>query len=210
MEHTLSIKTRLLIAILKALRFPVVPQNPKIGKWYRIPLPDCVAGDGKEYHGSFRIGTENKLMVMFHGGGVSWNAYMAARPNSLYTQPDTINFYGTDSDPIADLATGHGISSNKKSNPFRDWSIISVPYSSGDFHCGTNDFPYLSVDGTPSILYHHGYTNYRAVMAQAMQYIDPSPEQSWLLVFLPAALARLCSPTMLCAYFPSAKTQFVM
>ena len=69
----MDIKTRLLVGVLKMTQFPQIPSNPKTGKWYGIPLKGCVSSDGKEVHAGFRKGTENKLVILFFGGGVSWN-----------------------------------------------------------------------------------------------------------------------------------------
>lgn len=205
MKHKLSMKQKLVAAVLRAMRFPVIPAAPKKDKWYRIPLPDCAAADGGPYHGSICIGTENKVMVVFHGGGVSWNEYMAARPSSLFYQPDTVNFYAVDSDLVADLATGHGIASRKKSNPFRNWSVICIPYSSGDFHCGTNDYPYRSIEGERRICRHHGYTNYRAVMEKAMHYIGGTPDQLMVTGFSAGGFGTALLTDDVMSLFPDCK-----
>jgi len=157
----------------------VMPEHPQKGKWYRIPLTDCVAANDMEFHTGVRIGTENKLIILFYGGGISWNEFMAARPNSIYGNPDKISFYASDADLIADLTARIGIHplSNKESNPFRNWSMITIPYSSGDFHCGTGDFSYTALDGTKQVLHHHGYKNYRAALQEALKYIDCNPDQ---------------------------------
>ncbi|WP_163633194.1 pectin acetylesterase-family hydrolase [Microbacterium sp. B35-04] len=171
------LKTRLLAPLLRRLRFPALPDHPKLGKWYRITPPGAVSANGEPYHGSIRLGSENKLIVMFHGGGVSWNEYMAARPASMYSKPSGSTFYASDSDLVADLVTAHGVGSSKDGNPFRNWSMISISYGSGDFHVGTADYPYTGLDGQQRTLHHHGYTNYRAVMQEAMKLVGRSPEQ---------------------------------
>lgn len=171
------LKTKFLVSILKMFRFPELPQKPKTGKWYRISLPDCVTASGDVTHGAIRIGTENKLIVMFHGGGVSWNEYMAARPESIYRETTDQRFYASESDLIADLVTGHGVAGSKGDNPFRNWTVISIIYNTGDFHVGTNDYPYADLDGKQQVLHHHGYTNYREVMKAAMKWIHNSPEK---------------------------------
>ena len=133
----MDIKTRLLVGVLKMTQFPQIPSEPKVGKWYGIPLKGCVSSDGKEVHAGFRKGTENKLVILLFGGGVSWNEFMAARPNSVYGNPDKISFYACgDGGLVADLATRIGIHtlSNKESNPFRNWNMLAIPYTTGDFH----------------------------------------------------------------------------
>ncbi|QKJ18911.1 pectin acetylesterase-family hydrolase [Microbacterium hominis] len=169
--------TKILAPLLRARQFPALPASPRSGKWYRIAPPGAVSANGDVYHGSVRIGSENKLIIMFHGGGVSWNEYMAAHPASMYRKPTKPNFYASESDLIADLVTTHGVGSRRNDNPFRDWSMISISYSSGDFHTGTADFPYTDASGEQQILHHHGYSNYRAVMSTAIEAIGAQPEQ---------------------------------
>ena len=176
----MDIKTRLLVGVLKMTQFPQIPSNPKTGKWYGIPLKGCVSSDGKEVHAGFRKGTENKLVILLFGGGVSWNEFMAARPNSVYGNPDKISFYACgDGGLVADLAARIGIHtlSKKESNPFRNWNMLAIPYTTGDFHCGTGDFPYTALDGSKQVLHHHGYTNYRAALQETMKHIGHNPEQ---------------------------------
>ena len=146
----MDLKTRILVGILKRTQFPAMPQNPKTGKWYGVPLEGCVSADGVPVRAAFRKGTENKLIVLFFGGGVSWNEFMAARPNTLYGNPDKISFYAVgDGCLAADLATRLGIQplSKKENNPFRNWNMLAIPYTTGDFHCGTSDFSFLQSIG---------------------------------------------------------------
>ena len=176
----MDIKTRLLVGILKMTQFPKIPSEPKVGKWYGIPLKGCVSSDGKEVHAVFRKGTENKLVIQLFGGGVSWNEFMAARPNSVYGNPDKISFYACgDGGLVADLAARIGIHtlSKKESNPFRNWNMLAIPYTTGDFHCGTGDFPYTALDGSKQVLHHHGYTNYRTALQEAMKHMGNNPDQ---------------------------------
>ena len=176
----MDIKTRLLVGLLKMTQFPQIPSEPKAGKWYGIPLKGCVSSDGKEAHAGFRKGTENKLVILLFGGGVSWNEFMAARPNSVYGNPDKISFYACgDGGLVADLAARIGIHtlSKKESNPFRDWNMLAIPYTTGDFHCGAGDVPYTALDGSKQVLHHHGYTNYRTALQEAMKHMGNNPDQ---------------------------------
>ena len=176
----MDIKTKLLVGVLKMTQFPQIPSEPKVGKWYGIPLKGCGSSDGKDVHAGFRKGTENKLVILLFGGGVSWNEFMAARPNSVYGNPDKISFYACgDGGLVADLAARIGIHtlSKKESNPFRNWNMLAIPYTTGDFHCGAGDFPYTALDGSKQVLHHHGYTNYRAALHETMKHIGSNPEQ---------------------------------
>lgn len=176
----MDMKAKILTGILNLFKFPTLKSKPKMGKWYGIPLEGCVSADGVPARAAFRKGSENKLIVLFFGGGVSWNEYMAARPNSIFGNPDKVNFYAVgDGALVADLATRIGIPtlSKNKSNPFHTWNMLAIPYVTGDFHCGTGDFPYTALDGTEKILHHHGYTNYRKALTEVMKHIGHNPEQ---------------------------------
>ena len=48
---------------------PEIIPNPKIGEWYRITPDGAISSDGSEWHGLFRKGSENKVIVYFYGGG---------------------------------------------------------------------------------------------------------------------------------------------
>ncbi len=176
----ISLTRKLIIGALKLTQFPLLPRNPKPGKWYGIPLKGCVSSDGKAVHAGLRIGSENKLVILFFGGGVSWNEYMAARPISIYGNPEKVSFYACgDGALAADLTIKIGIHtlSSKENNPFRNWNMLAIPYTTGDFHCGTGDYPYTALDGSKSVLHHHGYSNFRTALQEAMKHIGNKPEQ---------------------------------
>lgn len=155
---------RILLKMIGTRENPRLPQNPEKGIWYRVDMPGFMASDGSGYGFDLRLGTEDKLIIFFHGGGVSWDRYMAARPISI--EADTDDMYYT---PSAEHCHGEvGLFSKKNFNAFRDWNIIALPYCTGDFHCGRVDFPYTAVDGTDKILYQHGYKNTIAALEKAV------------------------------------------
>jgi len=135
-------------------------------KWYSVSPETAVDGNGDQWTGYFRIGTENKLIVCLFGGGVSLNEYTAARGSSI--QGVEANFYSDHYDDIDPAAYAGGIICNSEQNPFRNWTILMLPYTTGDFHCGTGDFKYLGVDGQEHVLYHHGYTNTELFMERVL------------------------------------------
>lgn len=155
------------------IRFPEVQEKPEVGKWYRISPSGCVTSRGTPWHAEYKQGTKNNLIIQFGGGGVSWSEYMAARPSSLI-QGEEPQFYFPDTAWVADAQVNQGICLEREDNPFKDWSVLVLPYSSGDFHCGTSDFSYTALDGTKKILHHHGYSNFHAVMRKVMQFV-PQP-----------------------------------
>ncbi|MGF6823892.1 hypothetical protein M2317_002812 [Microbacterium sp. ZKA21] len=170
---------RALTPFLEARRFPVMPENPEHGRWYRFYPDGAVSGNGEPMFTDVRLGTENKLLVFFSGGGVSIDEYTAARPASLYMRDKTDMFYTTRLDLFADFVTRAGVLDDHPDNPFRDWTKVVLTYGTGDFHVGTKDFPYTALDGSARVLRHHGYTNYRAVLEAVTRWV---PEPDDLLV----------------------------
>ena len=163
---------RLLAELAMSRKNPPLPAKPVCGRWYRVSMPGSEASDGSELGFDLRLGTEAKLIVFFQGGGVSWDEHMAARP----TEPggDTEDMYYF---PRASHFMGKtGLFSMTKKNPFHSWSVISLPYCTGDFHCGQADFPYTSRKGEQKILRHHGYVNTVAALQKARELVA-APEK---------------------------------
>ena len=135
--------------------FPKLEGEPEIGKWYDVPVEIAKSSDGSEWHGIFRKGSENKVVVYFFGGGVS------ITPE---TSEGGTEFFATNMMAQDFVALG-GIGSNAEDNPFKDWSFIVIPYATGDFHAGTGIY-----EGKKTV-YHTGYTNYSAYVEQVKQYL---------------------------------------
>ena len=163
-----------LTPILKARRFPELPADPERGTWYRFYPDGGVGANGEPAFADIRLGTEDKLLVFFCGGGVSLDEYTAARPASMYMRGKE-GFFLTRLDLFGDFVVRNGILDDLPDNPFRNWTKVVITYATGDFHVGTKDFPYTAMDGSSRVLHHRGYLNYRAVMTEVQKWI-PSPE----------------------------------
>ena len=145
--------------------------------WIPIADPAYICGHGAPYRAGIRPGTENRLIVAFDGGGVSWSAYTAAR--AITGQPaskeDDLYYTVLPEDPTGFENRG-GIFSSEEWNYFRGWNIALVCYATGDLHIGCADFPYVSTDGKQTVLHHHGYRNYRLVLEKARE-LCSNPEK---------------------------------
>ncbi len=142
------------------MSYPELKGEPKVGQWYQVTPEGTTSSNGTEWHGIFRKGTENKVVVYFFGGGVS------ITPE---TSKQGTKFFAVDMTAQNFVAQG-GIGSTAENNPFKDWSFIVIPYASGDFHTGTGEYRYTS-DGKEKTVYHHGYTNYAAMVETVKPYI---------------------------------------
>lgn len=163
---------KLLTPFLRKMRFPEITDNPLTNKWYRIYAKGCVDANGEKTYASFQLGTENKLLVFFAGGGVSWNEYTAARQVSLYNKNPREGFYMVHIDLISDLGRNKGIFEDSEHNPFRNWSKLVINYNTGDFHAGDGDYSYTALDGSKRIVHHHGFRNYMSIIKEVKKFIE--------------------------------------
>lgn len=142
------------------VKHPELKGEPEIGKWYRITPAGTKSSDGSEWHGLIRLGTENKVVVYFFGGGASINGYTSERGNEFFATTASVQ----------DFVASGGIGSDAEENPFKDWTFLVLPYASGDFHSGTGEYHYTD-GGKEKIVYHNGYNNYSAFMDAAKPYV---------------------------------------
>ncbi|MCL2631584.1 MAG: hypothetical protein FWD45_00605 [Coriobacteriia bacterium] len=171
------------------------------GTWYLIQLEGCISSDGSPYYITLRRGTVNKLLVYFNGGGLSWSEYSAARPFSLRGAPGVSEVFYIDrvstqmlpnslvgilsaaapapaaASPTATAASpAPAALAPAAASPFSDWYALNLPYATGDFHLGNNDFPYTDLNGNPKTLHHHGSRNVATALKALKTILPDTPE----------------------------------
>ena len=137
--------------------------EPEIGTWYHVTPENALTATDEQWHGLFRKGSENKVMIYFYGGGVSIDNHSAANADEFYNT-------NADSDGLENL----GIAMPNEENPFGSWSVCVIPYVNGDFHCGTGEFDYEE-NGISGTVLHHGWTNYTLLMDRVLPWLG-TPE----------------------------------
>jgi len=147
----------------------------KEGEIYLVTPDGAVTSTGEQWVGAFKKGAENKLVIYFYGGGVSVDAYSAAHGLSRHGEEF---FYFDDMTLWKQVAYNcfkGSFGNDTITNPFKDWSVALLPYTTGDFHIGTGEFEYTNLEGNLDTLYHHGYTNFQLFMDRVMPYVG-TPE----------------------------------
>lgn len=114
---------------------------------------DCMCGDGSEFHFWVRDRNPAKVLFFLEGGGACFS-------------PETCD----PSDPAYKTAIGHDATlsdategiwdDSRTDNPFRDWSVVFVPYCTGDVHIGNNTTDY----GNGVVVEHKGFVNATAAL----------------------------------------------
>jgi predicted nucleic acid-binding protein len=181
----LGIFALLKLTFLKS--FPKLKGELEVGKWYEVPVSGTQSSDGSEWHGIFRKGTENKVVVYFFGGGVSITPETSEGGKEFFATTMTGQ----------DFVAQGGIGSNSDENPFKDWSFIVIPYATGDFHAGTGIY-----EGEKTV-YHTGYSNYSAYIEQIIEYVG-EPDTLLVTGFSAGGFATSLLADDVISRFPSA------
>lgn len=129
-------------------------------EWQKVIAPaDCMCSDGSAYQFWIHRGTSDRVVFYLEGGGACFSSGTCGPADPTYKQSLANDSEkrpgGTRSEPngIFDLA-------NDK-NPFRDDSIVYVPYCTGDLHQGDTVYDY----GDGVVINHNGYTNASTALA---------------------------------------------
>ena len=124
------------------------------------------AGTDPAYRFWFRRGTADGLVVFFDGGGACWDDVTCAIPRRREADRDDDGFYKAELIPTDDPNRFGGIFDlDNPRNPVRDWSIVYVPYCTGDVHSGSNTARYSDPDtGESYTIEHRGADNFRVVL----------------------------------------------
>lgn len=130
--------------------------------WNKVTLDKTViSSDGSDYYIYSKKGNNDNLIIYFSGGGEAWDLETAANPFSLKTLLSGNGFgYYFARIPFYKLNLLNGmLNDNNKRNPFKDWNIVYIPYSTGDFHIGNTIVKYTTDEGKIISINHNGQNN---------------------------------------------------
>jgi hypothetical protein len=132
-----------------------------------VPEGDCNCADGSEFALYVRVADPAKVLFYFQGGGACFNA------STCKFQGGTYKVTTDGGDNPSDLG---GIwDATNPANPFADYSVVFVPYCTGDVHIGDAEREYapgLVVD-------HNGANNGRAALDLL---VDTFPDATQVVV----------------------------
>ena len=120
----------------------------------------CQCSDGSDWHFYARPGAadSSQVMVMFEGGGACWNELTCTPSTGVYKQRvfDDRDAY----EPTALAEIGGVFDESNPANPLADYTVVFVPYCTGDTHLGNAEVTY----GDDLTIQHRGAVNSRAAM----------------------------------------------
>ena len=139
-------------------------------EWETIVAPaDCMCSDGSEFSFFVRNANPAKVMFFFQGGGACFDVVTCDPADPQYTT--TVHGPGN-------LSDGQGIFDfANPDNPFADYSVVYVPYCTGDLHLGTAVHDYgPSASGTDVVVHHNGFVNGSAALAKLVELFPDASE----------------------------------
>lgn len=152
----------------------IVPQPVSING--RLYSPTCSQAPGTDpaFSYFFHKGTADGLVVFFNGGGACWNDATCSKPRLAGDRATFSGENGEDAEGVykSELLPGDGPSrmtgmfdTANPLNPVRDWSMLFVPYCTGDVHSGSNTATYHDpATGKPFTIQHRGWDNMQVIM----------------------------------------------
>jgi len=171
---------RRFLTILALMAAPAWAQSP----WQTVANPPPVIGaDGLPHQAScsgypgtdasykfwVKPGDPKKLAVVFDGGGACWDDLTCSFPFGGGVRDPLIQFYSPDIPAGVDPSQYGGVLDfANAANPVRDWTVVALPYCTGDVHLGSVDRQYTMV-GHPAkprsfTIHHRGYDNFMVVL----------------------------------------------
>ena len=115
-----------------------------------MPGGDCQCSDGSEFSFWVREANPDKVVFYLQDGGACFSAETCAPDSGLYQT--TVAEGPSGEGGIFDFADAR--------NPFADYSVVYVPYCTGDVHLGNTTTEYA-----PGLTVHHkGYVNGAAAL----------------------------------------------
>ena len=117
--------------------------------WQKVAAtPNCECSDGSDYFFMIHRGTSDRLVFYLEGGGACFSAGTCGPTTPSYTR----NLADMDPD---DPASDGIFDFENDANPFKDDSIVFVPYCTGDLHLGDAVHDY----GNGVVIHHNGASN---------------------------------------------------
>ncbi|MCF0146517.1 MAG: alpha/beta hydrolase fold domain-containing protein [Eubacterium sp.] len=165
--------------IIKDYKVQELTEHSEKNKWYRLTLPEGKSGDGSEYFIYVKKADSKKFCIFLSGGGIAWDARSAAHSfNGGRALGNLPKYYWSNLRPITQ---GKNISfgmtrTSLAENPFSDWNMVIIGYSTGDMHVGNGELQYKGKEGEDKTLYFNGYNNFRAAMNRIVE-IFKDPEE---------------------------------
>ena len=144
----------------------VVPKAAEIDGQLLTPTCSKSPGSKADFHFWAKRGTVDKLVVFLEGGGACWDSATCSFPITATTAAGVPALFKAEILATDNPTTLGGIFVlDDARNPVRDWSLVYVPYCTGDIHSGSKTTSYTNVvNGQSFQIEHRGADNFRLIL----------------------------------------------
>jgi hypothetical protein len=140
-----------------------LPMGTKEGEWTYVEPAGALCRDGSKAGYFYRKGDDN-LMIFLNGSGACTDSFFCGiTPRNVGESFTAETFFAASGnllagpDPTRQTPPNEGILKRDTRNPVANWSMIFVPYCTGDVHAGSK--PNATVTGITGMQQFVGYTN---------------------------------------------------
>lgn len=171
--------------------------------------PGC-AFEGDDYAFYYKEGKSDKLAIFFNGGGACWDTNTCLI--SLNPPTDNIPPAYVPTDDIAhnDPTLHQGMFEfDNPENEYAEWSMLYLPYCTGDVHFGSKDTAYPVGPGLTQTIRHRGFDNFLYARQWLVNHLEAEDGDSPRKVLVTGASAGAYGAVLNYPYikksFPEAK-----
>jgi Pectinacetylesterase len=175
---------------------------PKAGQLLTVePGGDTICSRGTPFRFFVMGGDPKKIVIDFRGGGACWDAVTCSIADAIF-EPEA----PSEADTKAALDSGSlgGIYRlDKAENPVKGWTLVHIPYCTGDIHWGD-----AVVDYSPDVTIHHkGFVNATATLTWVYEHYKP--EQILVTGCSAGAYGAIGHSVYVADHYPDAKITVV-
>jgi len=161
--------------------------TPPLSGW--VDVPGMICADGSPTGIGISPGSANRVLVFLNGGGACWGETACdASPGP---------FGSADYQFLSAFTLGTIFDRTLPGNPFADWTLVFVPYCTGDVHAGDSEQTY----GTATWR-HHGRANLEAALGEVAAAL-PVPEKVVISGSSAGGFGSLLAFDLLRAHWPA-------
>ena len=158
------------------------------------PGGETVCSRGTPFRFFVRGGRSDRVIIDFQGGGACWSELTCSIAGSLFKEEagDLEDLEG-----LMNAGFLKGIYDPDPANPFHDWTLVHVPYCTGDIHWGNATHDY----GNGLVIEHKGYVNARAALDWVYERFE-SPEEIFVTGCSAGAYGSILHSAYVAEHYP--------
>lgn len=154
-------RTARIPAPLLALALAACGSDPDVAASGWVDVPGMICADGTPTGIGISRGSADRVLVYLSGGGACWS--------EAACDADLRSFGRAEFDLGSLYVGGTILDRTLAGNPFATWTMVFIPYCTGDVHAGDSRQDY----GTAGTWNHHGYRNLGAAVARMAAALAP-------------------------------------